>query len=85
MKAVFQKIALLALSLVALAACNEKNPFDVPDDMVVLNMMDVAKGQGISIDTDALSQKLGIPVVPMSAIRIKDYRGLYESIENALA
>ena len=39
MKAVFQKIALLALSLVALAACNEKNPFDVPDDMVVLNMM----------------------------------------------
>jgi len=53
--------------------------------VLVLNMMDVAKGQGISIDTDALSQKLGIPVVPMSAIRKKDYRGLYESIENALA
>ncbi len=53
--------------------------------VLVLNMMDVAKGQGISIDTDALSRKLGIPVVPMSAIRKKDYRGLYESIENALA
>ena len=53
--------------------------------VLVLNMMDVAKGQGISIDTDALPQKLGIPVVPMSAIRKKDYRGLYESIENALA
>ena len=53
--------------------------------VLVLNIMDVAKGQGISIDTDALSQKLGIPVVPMSAIRKKDYRGLYESIENALA
>lgn len=52
--------------------------------VLVLNMMDVAKGQGISIDTDALSRKLGIPVVPMSAIRKKDYRGLYESIENAL-
>lgn len=53
--------------------------------VLVLNMMDVAKGQGISIDTDALSRKLGIPVVPMSAIRKKDYRGLNESIENALA
>lgn len=53
--------------------------------VLVLNMMDVAKGQGISIDTDALSRKLGIPVVPMSAIRKKDYRVLYESIENALA
>ena len=52
--------------------------------VLVLNMMDVAKGQGISIDTDALSRKLGIPVVPMSAIRKKDYRALYECIENAL-
>ena len=53
--------------------------------VLVLNMMDVAKGQGISIDTDALSRKLGVPVVPMSAIRKKDYRVLYESIGNALA
>ncbi len=53
--------------------------------VLVLNMMDVARGQGISIDTAALSQKLGIPVVPMSAIRKKDYRELYESIETALA
>lgn len=52
--------------------------------ILVLNMMDVAKGQGISIDTDALSRKLGIPVVPMSAIRKIDYRGLYETIEAAL-
>ena len=53
--------------------------------VLVLNMMDVAKGQGISINTDALSRKLGIPVVSMSAIRKKDYRGLYESIQTALA
>ena len=52
--------------------------------VLVLNMMDVAKGQGIVIDTDKLSQKLGIPVVSMSAIRKKDYRGLYECIEAAL-
>ena len=53
--------------------------------VLVLNMMDVAKGQGISIDTGLLSQKLGIPVVPMSAIQKKDYRLLYETIEKSLA
>ena len=52
--------------------------------ILVLNMMDVARGQGIAIDTAALSEKLGIPVVPMSAIRKKDYRGLYETIETSL-
>ena len=39
--------------------------------ILVLNMMDVAEGQGIRIDTEKLSKKLGIPVVPMSAIRKK--------------
>ena len=52
--------------------------------VLVLNMMDVAKGQGITIDTDFLSQKLGIPVVPMSAIRKKDYTLLYNTIEQSL-
>lgn len=46
--------------------------------ILVLNMMDVAKSKGISINTDKLQQKLGIPVVPISAknregiSRIKD-------------
>lgn len=53
--------------------------------VLVLNMMDVAKGQGITIDTEELSRRLGVPVVPMSAICKKDYRALYESIETALA
>lgn len=53
--------------------------------ILVLNMMDVAKGLGISLDTKKLSKKLGIPVVPMSAIRKKDYRQLYETIEKSLA
>lgn len=52
--------------------------------ILVLNMIDVAKGQGIVIDTAALSEKLGVPVVTMSAIRKKDYRVLYESIETSL-
>lgn len=52
--------------------------------MLVLNMMDVAADQGITIDTDKLSEKLGIPVVPMSAIRKKDYNRLYDTIERSL-
>lgn len=53
--------------------------------VLVLNMMDVAKGQGITIDTAKLAQKLGIPVVAMSAIRKKNYAALYGTIEKALA
>lgn len=52
--------------------------------VLILNMIDVAKGQGITINTEKLSAKLGIPVVPMSAIRKKDYQLLYETIEKSL-
>lgn len=52
--------------------------------VLVLNMMDVARGQGISINTKKLSAKLGIPVVPMSAILKKDYQVLYATIEKSL-
>lgn len=53
--------------------------------VLVLNMMDVAKTHGITINTKLLSEKLGIPVVSMSAIQKKDYRSLYETIEDSLA
>lgn len=56
---------------------------DIPS-LLVLNMMDVAKDQGIQIDINKLSAKLGIPVVAMSAIRKKDYKKLYDAIENSL-
>ena len=52
--------------------------------VLVLNMMDVAQEQGITIDVNKLSEKLGIPVVPMSAIRKKDYQILYSVIEKSL-
>lgn len=35
--------------------------------IVALNMMDMAKKAGITIDVDAFAQKLGVPVVPISA------------------
>ena len=52
--------------------------------VLVLNMMDVAQGQGITIDVNKLSEKLGIPVVSMSAIQKKDYQTLYSVIERSL-
>ena len=52
--------------------------------VLVLNMMDVAEGQGIKIHTGRLSEKLGIPVVPMSAIRKSDYQLLYKTIADSL-
>lgn len=52
--------------------------------VLVLNMMDVARGQGITINVNKLSEKLGIPIVPMSAIRKKDYQTLYSIIERSL-
>lgn len=52
--------------------------------VLVLNMMDVTNAQGIHINTDKLSEKLGIPVIAMSAIQKKEYHTLYETIENSL-
>ena len=52
--------------------------------ILVLNMMDVARSQGIQINTKKLSKKLGIPVVPMSAIQKRDYSSLYTTIEQSL-
>ncbi len=37
--------------------------------VVALNMVDLAKDRGVTIDIDALSQRLGVPVVPVQANR----------------
>ncbi len=37
--------------------------------IIALNMMDIAESKGISIDVDALSRELGVPVVPTVAIK----------------
>lgn len=52
--------------------------------VLVLNMMDVAAPRGIHIDVEKLSAKLGISVVPMTAIDKKSYKGLYTAIEETL-
>jgi ferrous iron transport protein B len=51
-----------------------------PPIVVALNMLDVAEGQGIRIDSAALEKSLGIPVVPMVATKNRGLRELVERI-----
>ena len=52
--------------------------------VLVLNLMDVAKQKGMTIDTDALSMKLGIPVIPFVAADKKGYDDLKKKLSKAL-
>ena len=51
---------------------------------LLLNMSDVAAGQGKQIDADAISRKLGIPVVLFSAQDKKNYDGFYSALEQVV-
>ncbi|MDB5024088.1 MAG: ferrous iron transport protein [Mucilaginibacter sp.] len=51
--------------------------------IVALNMMDLAKKADITIDVNAFAQKLGVPVVPISARRIEGIDKLKEAITHA--
>ncbi|SDA23623.1 ferrous iron transport protein B [Ruminococcus sp. YE71] len=51
---------------------------------LVLNMEDVAKEQGKTIDAAAIEKKLGIPVMLFSATDIKAYDKFYATLERAL-
>jgi ferrous iron transport protein B len=48
--------------------------------VLALNMVDVAEAQGIRIDVALLSEKLGIPVVPMAATKGKGFIELKQAI-----
>ncbi|MDT3402909.1 ferrous iron transport protein B [Mucilaginibacter terrae] len=51
--------------------------------IIALNMMDMAKKDGISIDVDGLSKKLGVPVVPISARKNEGIDKLKEAVSHA--
>jgi ferrous iron transport protein B len=51
--------------------------------IVALNMMDVAKKDGISININSLSKKLGVPIVPISARRNEGVDELKKAISFA--
>ncbi len=52
--------------------------------VLVLNLMDVAEKKGLNIDTEALSKKLGIPVIPFIAAEKKGYADLKAKLVKAL-
>ena len=51
--------------------------------LIALNMMDVARDKQISIDIDALADKLGVPVVPIVANKNEGVDGLKQAIYQA--
>jgi len=51
--------------------------------VIALNMMDMARKRGISIDIDALAKKLGVPVVPISARKLEGIDQLKTAISYA--
>ena len=51
--------------------------------IVALNMMDLAKKSDITIDVNAFAQKLGVPVVPISARKIEGIDQLKAAINHA--
>lgn len=48
--------------------------------VMALNMMDVASSKGISIDIDALSKRLGIPIIPIIAAKNSGTSELLETL-----
>lgn len=52
---------------------------------LILNMSDVAKEQGKTVNAAVLEKKLGIPVVSFSAPDTKAYDGFYSALERALS
>ena len=49
--------------------------------VLLLNMMDVAEQQGKSIDCKLISQRLGIPVVPITATDKKCYEEFFQALD----
>jgi len=51
---------------------------------VILNMMDVAKGEGLSIEPDVLEAALGVPVIPMTATHATGMQDFYRAVQDIL-
>ncbi|NCB92446.1 MAG: ferrous iron transport protein B [Clostridia bacterium] len=49
--------------------------------VLLLNLMDVAAEQGKKIDCRAISEQIGIPVIPFIASEPKKYEGFYELLQ----
>lgn len=52
--------------------------------VVALNMMDVAAGEGLTVEPDVLEAALGVPVVPITATKAKGIRELLSVVHQTL-
>lgn len=52
--------------------------------ILLLNMVDVAESKGIKVDPQILEQRLGIPVLPFIASRLKNYPWFKEALKDAV-
>ncbi len=57
--------------------------FEVPQ-VIVLNQWDVAEREGVLIDCGGLSRRLGVPVIPVSAVTGRGISELKEAIAGAM-
>jgi ferrous iron transport protein B len=53
--------------------------------IVALNMVDLAKRDGLELDAEALSRELGVPVIPTVAVRKRGIAELHEAVDNMLS
>lgn len=53
--------------------------------VIALNMMDVARKQGMEINTERLAEEVGCPVIPIVAPQGEGIPQLFDAIENVLA
>jgi ferrous iron transport protein B len=51
---------------------------------IILNMMDVAKQEGISIEPEVLEAALGVPVIPMTATRAAGIQDFFRLVQEIL-
>jgi ferrous iron transport protein B len=51
---------------------------------IILNMMDVATQEGVSIEPAVLEAALGVPVIPMTATRAAGVRDFYQAVQEIL-
>ena len=51
---------------------------------IILNMMDVAKQEGITVEPQVLEAALGVPVIPMTATRAAGMQSFYQVVQDIL-
>ena len=51
---------------------------------IILNMMDVAKQEGLTIEPEVLEAALGVPVIPMTATRSTGNQDFYQTVQEIL-